>query len=156
MLADDRDRLGWSDIVARIPVILPRGAVEVLLDKLLPPRQAVSSAHLQILWQTVPLFKSRGARNKLLKLSDGVLRILLRFVFASLRDVTRAVVGGDQAPNQAYRGISRILAHDRHSGYQFSSADLVAHIERDSPTARPAPRLPVPAELLRDSTESGG
>ena len=45
MLADHRDRLGRGDVVPRRPVVIPMGSIEVFLDKLLPPRQSVSSAH---------------------------------------------------------------------------------------------------------------
>jgi len=45
ILANDWDRLGGGNVVARNPVFVPRGAVEIFLDKLLPSRQSVASAH---------------------------------------------------------------------------------------------------------------
>ena len=49
MLADNRNGLGRGDVVARSPIVLPSGSVEVFLDDLLPPRESVSSAHGKIM-----------------------------------------------------------------------------------------------------------
>ncbi len=49
MLADDRDWLGRRDVVARRPVVLPIGSLEVFLDDLLPPRESVATAHGKIM-----------------------------------------------------------------------------------------------------------
>ena len=45
VLADHRDWLSRRDVVARRPIIVRRSAFEVLLHKLLTPREAVTSAH---------------------------------------------------------------------------------------------------------------
>lgn len=45
MLSDHGREMGWRDIVPRIPVVGVRGHVKVLFDKLLSPRESVSSAH---------------------------------------------------------------------------------------------------------------
>src|SRR2546427_12254726 len=44
ILANHRDRLGRSNVVARRPVFFHRGTVEVLLNNLLPPRESVPPA----------------------------------------------------------------------------------------------------------------
>src|SRR5215469_64291 len=49
MLADDRDWLGRGNVVARTPIGIPRGSVEILLYKLLPSRQSVRTAHRAIM-----------------------------------------------------------------------------------------------------------
>jgi hypothetical protein len=49
MLADNGHRLGWSDIEPRVPIVVPRIAVEMFLDDLLPPRQSVTPAHEEVL-----------------------------------------------------------------------------------------------------------
>jgi hypothetical protein len=41
--------LGWSDVVARIPVIIPRSSLEILLDDLLPLREPIPSADWEIM-----------------------------------------------------------------------------------------------------------
>jgi hypothetical protein len=45
ILADDGDRLGWGYVEARSPVRFVGTAIEIFLDKLLPPRQPVTPAH---------------------------------------------------------------------------------------------------------------
>ncbi len=50
MLANDGNRLGGGNVVARRPVVFS-GAVEIFLDKLLSSRQSESSAHDGKLWQ---------------------------------------------------------------------------------------------------------
>ena len=45
MLADYGDRLGGSDVVARLPIVIPRGTAEILLDDMFPPRESVATAH---------------------------------------------------------------------------------------------------------------
>ena len=45
MLADHRDWLRGSDVVSRIPVVVPRGAAEVFFDDLLSLGQPIPSAH---------------------------------------------------------------------------------------------------------------
>jgi len=49
MLADDRDGLGRSRVVARAPVFLTRDAVEALLDDLLSARESVAATHAEII-----------------------------------------------------------------------------------------------------------
>jgi hypothetical protein len=49
VLADHRDGLSGSDVVSRAPVFLSRDTIEVLLDKLLPPRKSVAPAHWEIM-----------------------------------------------------------------------------------------------------------
>jgi hypothetical protein len=44
-----RDGLGRSDVVARIPVVIPRGAAKVFLNDLLPPRESVAAANWEIM-----------------------------------------------------------------------------------------------------------
>lgn len=39
------DRLGWCNVIAWNPLVLPRLSPEVLLDELLSPRQSVAPAH---------------------------------------------------------------------------------------------------------------
>jgi len=48
MLADDRDGLGRSHVVAGIPVVVSRGA-EIFFHDLLSARESVSSAHGEIM-----------------------------------------------------------------------------------------------------------
>jgi hypothetical protein len=72
VLPDNRNLLGRRDIVARTPIVIPRGSLEVLLDDLLPPRQSVASAHLKIMacprkrsvryFTTVPLLDAKLSR----------------------------------------------------------------------------------------------
>ena len=49
MLADDRNGLGRSHVVAGYPVFLTRDAVEMFFDDLFAPRESVSSAHAEIM-----------------------------------------------------------------------------------------------------------
>jgi hypothetical protein len=54
MLADDRDGLGRSHVVARCPVFVARNDVEVLCDDLLTPRESVSPTHAGIITDQPP------------------------------------------------------------------------------------------------------
>ena len=47
VLAQDGNSLSWSDVVTRVPVVIPRGSVEVLLNNLLTPGKPVPSAHAE-------------------------------------------------------------------------------------------------------------
>src|SRR5438132_7984303 len=49
MLSDHGNGLSWSNIEPRVPVLVPRGTTEVLLNDLLPPRQSVAPAHWEIM-----------------------------------------------------------------------------------------------------------
>ena len=49
MLANDGNGLRGSDVVARNPILLVRGAIEVFLDNLLPAGKTVASAHGEIM-----------------------------------------------------------------------------------------------------------
>jgi hypothetical protein len=53
MLADHWDWLRGSNVVSRIPVVVPRGAVEVFFDDLLSPGQPVATAHWVIMTDRV-------------------------------------------------------------------------------------------------------
>jgi hypothetical protein len=44
-LADDRNWLGWSDVVARLPVFLEGSRVEVLGDDLLTARESIAATY---------------------------------------------------------------------------------------------------------------
>ena len=48
-LITGRDGVGGRDIVARVPVLVPSGSVEIFLDDLLPPREPVATAHAEIM-----------------------------------------------------------------------------------------------------------
>ena len=49
MLANHWNGLGRGDVVPRVPVVLPIGSVEVLLDDLFSPGQSVAAAHWEIM-----------------------------------------------------------------------------------------------------------
>ena len=49
VLADHRNSLRGGDIVAGSPVLIPRWALEMFLDDLLPSRQSITSAHKRII-----------------------------------------------------------------------------------------------------------
>lgn len=49
VLANYRDKLGGSNVVPRIPVILRRNAIEVLFEKLFLAGESVASAHANIM-----------------------------------------------------------------------------------------------------------
>ena len=49
MLTNDRNRLGGRDVVARVPIIVPRGAVEIFLNNLFSTRKSVTPAHWEIM-----------------------------------------------------------------------------------------------------------
>jgi hypothetical protein len=49
VLANDRDGLGRGNVEARIPIFLPRDAIEVLFNDLLSPRQSITAAHWKIM-----------------------------------------------------------------------------------------------------------
>lgn len=49
MLTDDRNWLSRCDVVARVPIIVPRDTVEIFLDKRLSSRESVASAHGEIM-----------------------------------------------------------------------------------------------------------
>jgi hypothetical protein len=49
ILANDRYRLGWCDVVPWSPVFLAGHAVEVFLDDLFPSRQPIAPAHGKIM-----------------------------------------------------------------------------------------------------------
>jgi hypothetical protein len=60
ILADDRDGLGRSDVIAWTPVVLARGGVEELLNKLLPPRKFVAPTHEEIMADRASVQHSQG------------------------------------------------------------------------------------------------
>ena len=49
MLANNGDGLCGRNVVAGSPLLFVRGAIEVLLNKLLPSRESVASAHWEIM-----------------------------------------------------------------------------------------------------------
>ena len=49
MLPDDGDRLGWSDVVARLPVVFAGEGIEMFGDELLATRESVAAAHMKIM-----------------------------------------------------------------------------------------------------------
>ena len=59
MLPHDRNGLCRGDVETGIPVVGVRGHVEVFLDKLLPTRQSVASAHAEDYGRS--LAESRGS-----------------------------------------------------------------------------------------------
>lgn len=59
MLADDRDRLGRRNVIARAPDFLAGDAIEVFLDNLLPPRQSVAPTHGTIMADQVGARRDR-------------------------------------------------------------------------------------------------
>jgi hypothetical protein len=78
--ANDRDKLGRCDIVARIPVLLPRGTVEILLNNLLPPRESVPSAHWRIMSETLRTSSAIGKnwRFPRMRVRDAPLSSILK------------------------------------------------------------------------------
>jgi hypothetical protein len=49
MLPDDGDRLGWSDVVARLPVVVAWEGIEMFGDELPATRESVTTAHGRIM-----------------------------------------------------------------------------------------------------------
>ena len=70
MLANDRDGLGGGDVVARCPVFLAWGYVEVLLDQLLPPRQPIASAHGEIMADRTETNQSQAVKLTILSMTS--------------------------------------------------------------------------------------
>ncbi len=65
ILADDRDGLGGSNIVARTPILFPRDGSEVLFNDLLSPRKSIAPAHKMIMadWMSVSQDSSPEAQG---------------------------------------------------------------------------------------------
>jgi len=53
MLPDHRDWLRGRDVVARVPIVIPGGALEILFDDLFSPRKSVATAHWEIMADNV-------------------------------------------------------------------------------------------------------
>ena len=49
ILANYRNRLGGSEVVARNPIVLPDGGIEIFFDQLLSTRKSVAPAHWEIM-----------------------------------------------------------------------------------------------------------
>jgi hypothetical protein len=64
VLANDRDRLGWRDVVAGNPVLFARNTAEVFLDDLLLSRESISTTHGEIMADRLafPLGQQSGAQ----------------------------------------------------------------------------------------------
>jgi hypothetical protein len=66
MLANDRDGLGWGNVVAGSPVwfLFVGTAIEIFLDDLLPSRKSVAPAHGEIMADS-PVF-NESAKSRFL------------------------------------------------------------------------------------------
>jgi hypothetical protein len=53
MLPDDGDRLGWSDVVARLPVVVAWEGIEMFGDELLATRESVAATHGKIMSERI-------------------------------------------------------------------------------------------------------
>lgn len=104
MLADHRDWLRGSDVVSRIPVVVPRSRVEIFLDKLLPSRQSVSTAHGAKLSQ-----KRTAAPHESLASGPAVFHNFSRMTLALVRSPALPVWAGGCEPGPLPSG-ARLFA----------------------------------------------